>query len=384
MNTATPATRLLIADDSDITRMTLARILQDGRELREAANGEECLAVYRAFRPDIILLDLNMPERDGMSVIREIRSHHADHDTFIIVLTGEGSPEVLSISLNAGANDFLSKPFGNAELLARIGVAERQTALTRQLRGYTQRIREEIELVASLQQKLLPSHSPLFPGVRIETIYRPSGHASGDFYDYFALPERNTLRTVIADVSGHGARAAFIMSIVRTLFRLTQTRYIPLATTVRLINDHLLDIIGTEEDFVTLFCADIHFNTRTMQYINAGHCPGMLRSAEGAITRLASSTPLLGFFPITPQVQQVPFHFGSRLFLFTDGFFDWQMDNGALFSLPMFWDQAAGCMERPNNFVETLRYRLAMLAGHGGSFRDDVTALWIATGSQHA
>lgn len=377
-------TSILIADDSDISRAMLKVMLGDTWIIYEAKDGHDTLEKYLSYHPEVILLDIQMPGIDGLAIIEEIRTRYCDQDTIIIVLTGDNTPATQTLSLNLGANDFLTKSFRKPELLARIGVAERQIATTKQLRTYSERIKQEIKLVASLQQKLLPDQSPLIPGVFVESLYRPSGHASGDYYDYFTLPGTNTLRVGIADVSGHGARAAFIMGIVSTLFKLTQTRPMSLTDTVRHINKHLMDIIGTEEDYVTLFCADLNFTDRTMEYVNAGHCPGLLRNGNGTIERLNATSPLIGFFDIRPETHQCPFTEGSRLFLFTDGFFDWRLANGDLFTFSMFWDFAASLMDSSSNYVDKLQKGLADIAGGTENYRDDITALWIATGQSNA
>lgn len=374
------ALRLLIADDSALTRTLIRGMVENDLQVDEASDGKEALAAYRNHHPDIILLDIKMPVMDGLDVITAIRDTHNDADTFIIVLTADDAPHLHNTSLNAGANDFLSKPIRKAEIMARLGVAVRQMLITRRLREYTARIQQEIELVASLQQKLLPASSPLFPGIAIESVYRASGQASGDYFDYFALADDKTLRVVVADVSGHGARAAFIMGIVRTLFRMTRNTQQSLGETVHAINTHLLEIIGKEEDFVTLLCADIDTLGNTLEYVNAGHCPGILRTGDGTRIELASTTSLLGFFAQPIQTHTCPFTPGSRLFLYTDGFFDWRMANGERFSFEMFRELAVRLLDMPNSYVTTLEHNIAELAKGTDGFRDDITGLWIVRG----
>ena len=183
----------------------------------------------------------------------------------------------------------------------------------------------------------------------------------------------------MADVSGHGARAAFIMGIVRTLFRLSASSYVPLEKTVTLINEHLIDIIGTEDDFLTLFAADIDFSEGIISYINAGHCPGMVKRETGEIVRLEATTPLLGFFPAQPVVKELPFAQGSELFLFTDGLYDWKKSDGTLFTLEHLWELAVTALRTQPRFLEVLMEQLATAACCSEGFRDDRTALWVKT-----
>ncbi len=371
--------KILVVDDSITMRQTLELILGRHYVVETAQDGEQGIELFHSFQPDIILLDINMPIVDGFGVIEHIRTVAKDPDTFILMLTAEEYETFKPKALNLGANDFLFKPFDRTELLARVGVAVRQVTLNRKLRGYVRKASRELELVASLQSTLLPQASPVFENASINSVYRPSGQASGDYYDYFAVGE-GALRVVIADVSGHGARAAFIMAIVRTLFRITTTYFMDLQETLTLVNTHLCQIIGKEPDFVTVFAADIDFHRNIMDYTNCGHCPGMLKTAEGSILKLGSLYPMLGFFNQSFQPGSVPFDIGSELFLFTDGFYEWQPSPGKFLDLDRFWSLAEDSIRQDGPFLDILMHKLDSLAQDQTSFRDDLTALWVKTG----
>ncbi len=371
--------KILVVDDSVTMRQTLELILGRHYIVETAQDGEQGIELFHAFQPDIILLDINMPIVDGFGVIEHIRNIANDQDVFILMLTAEEYENFKPKALNLGANDFLFKPFDRTELIARVGVAERQVTLNRRLRGYVRKTSKELELVASLQNKLLPQASPFFEKARISTVYRPSGQASGDYYDYFSVGE-GALRVVIADVSGHGARAAFLMAIVRTLFRITTTYFMDLQETLTLVNTHLCQIIGKEPDFVTAFAADIDFHRNIMDYTNCGHCPGMLKSADGTITKLSSLYPMLGFFDQHFVPGSVSFETGSELFLFTDGFYEWEPTPGNFLDLDRFWDLAEDSIRQEGPFLDILMNKLDSLAQEQTRFRDDLTALWVKTG----
>ncbi len=375
--------KVLVVDDSMTMRQTLEWILSKSYNVRCAEDGEEGLSQYLSFNPDVLLLDINMPKLDGFQVIEHIRGVLADQDTFIIMLTAEESDSFKPKALNLGANDFLYKPFDRVELLARIGVAERQVRLTRQLRQSMERTTRELELVAMLQSKLLPQDPPEMPGIRVEHLYRPSGQASGDYFDFFKLGEDH-LRIVVADVSGHGARAAFIMAIVRTLFRITQSHHLRLEDTLSLVNHHLNQILGTESDFVTAFAADIDLSRNKMSYINCGHTPGMLKMPDKNIVRLPSTTSLLGFFELEFVTETVSFAPESELFLFTDGFYEWDTEKGPPLDLDVFWDLSRNILLREGNFLINLMKALSAMARSEPRFKDDLTALWVKVEPQSA
>lgn len=118
------AGRILVVDDEPQIRRILRVTLTDaGYEIDDARTGEEALQKLRAFRPDLVLLDMNMPGMGGLEVCREIR---VDRQVGIIMLTVRDSETDKVRSLDAGADDFITKPFSTPELLARIRAALRR------------------------------------------------------------------------------------------------------------------------------------------------------------------------------------------------------------------------------------------------------------------
>lgn len=118
------AGRILVVDDEPQIRRTMRTTLTGaGYEVDDAKTGEEALAKLREFRPDLILLDMNMPGMGGLAACRSIR---ADSGVAIIMLTVRNAESDKVASLDAGADDFITKPFGTPELLARIRAALRR------------------------------------------------------------------------------------------------------------------------------------------------------------------------------------------------------------------------------------------------------------------
>ena len=369
--------KILITDDSPEWRERLEDILQDmDIQLRTAAHGEEAIERYLSFQPDVLILDLNLPSMQGTDVIKYIRNQANDSEVYILSLTSEDDVDKRTQALNVGANDFLLKPFATEEIKARINVAKRQIRLNKQLRSAYQRISSEIDTVASLQEKLLPRESVSVPGLNVQAVYHPSGRASGDYYDFFPIDD-HVLRAVIADVSGHGARAAFLMAIVRALIRTTDSYYLSLADAMDLVNQQLCEIIGNERDFVTLFAADVDIENKVLSYINAGQSPGVLTDSGSSYDILEPTNTVLGFFDLDFSAREIDISDKSGLFLFTDGYYEWEIIPNEQYGLESFLELISDLLKRGDFNIEELEQELMRDKEFKPSFRDDRSAVWI-------
>src|SRR5271169_1320217 len=121
----TSAKILIVDDEPQIRRVLRTTLTSQGYTVAEARTGEEALELVRTERPDLILLDVNMPGMSGLETCREIRS---SSDTPIIMLTVRGSERDKVQALDAGADDYVVKPFGSEELMARIRAGLRRSA----------------------------------------------------------------------------------------------------------------------------------------------------------------------------------------------------------------------------------------------------------------
>ena len=121
--------RILVAEDDAAILAGVADLLAlEGYEVTEARDGEQALERYRSTKPDLVLLDVMMPRVSGYDVCREIRA--ADRTTPIVMLTAKGAEVDKVVGLELGADDYIVKPFGMAELLARVRSALRRGALS--------------------------------------------------------------------------------------------------------------------------------------------------------------------------------------------------------------------------------------------------------------
>jgi len=116
---------LVIEDDQYIVRFISMSLRKEGYEVLEAATCAEALFLFSSHHPDILLLDLGLPDRDGLELLQELRQF-SDVPMLIVSARGQESEKIAALDL--GANDYITKPFHMGELMARIRVAERALA----------------------------------------------------------------------------------------------------------------------------------------------------------------------------------------------------------------------------------------------------------------
>ena len=120
--------KVLVADDDPTTRALLCAVLAElGHETEQAADGDEAWRCFQESRHPLVVLDIEMPKLDGLEVCRRIRSSDEKRETFILVLTGRDHPEDLAAVLDAGADDYVTKPTSVEHVRARIVIADRRS-----------------------------------------------------------------------------------------------------------------------------------------------------------------------------------------------------------------------------------------------------------------
>lgn len=112
---------IVIADDEPHVLRSLEFILKKaGYQVRTAANGQEALNLIEQAIPDLVFLDIQMPIMDGHTVCRTLREQEAYQDLHVIMITAKGQENARTQSIEAGANEFITKPYSPRKLLARV------------------------------------------------------------------------------------------------------------------------------------------------------------------------------------------------------------------------------------------------------------------------
>ena len=145
--------RILIAEDDLTSRTMLAAMLRkSGHDVVETANGSEAWdALREPDAPRLAILDWMMPEMDGLEVVRRVRAIQSSQPPYVIMLTAKDERADIVAGLDAGADDYLAKPFDVGELRARVEVGRRMVEMRERLAAQIQELRQSLEHIKTLQ-----------------------------------------------------------------------------------------------------------------------------------------------------------------------------------------------------------------------------------------
>src|SRR3954464_14769922 len=221
------AAEILVVDDDSTSRRLLTRALNGaGFITRESIDGTDALRQVHAQLPALLLLDFDMPGLNGAEVLKRLRG---DTDPAVaqlpaIMLTGHGGEESEVLCLEAGADDFVTKPINQAVLRARIETQLRLRSMRDQLQqqnmeleAWRHNLERDLAAARLTQQSLIPQKPLVLPGWDVATVYRPVIQVGGDIYGWLRMAGNRPLFW-IADATGHGASAALLTTLAKLLF----------------------------------------------------------------------------------------------------------------------------------------------------------------------
>lgn len=218
--------KILVADDHIVNRKLLAGILkEEGYRLIEAEDGEEAVRLVLEEQPDLILLDIIMPKKDGYRVCSELQMDSRSVNIPIIFLSAKSDPEDKIKGLELGGADYVTKPFNRGEVVARVRSQLKIRELTKKLIRANQEllkkqelIEEDLRAAAGIQQSLLPSRPPDVDVVDVAWRFLPCQRIGGDIFNVIQLDEDH-LAIYMLDVSGHGVPSAMVAVSVSHISR---------------------------------------------------------------------------------------------------------------------------------------------------------------------
>ncbi|MGC1255002.1 MAG: SpoIIE family protein phosphatase, partial [Candidatus Acidiferrales bacterium] len=327
---------ILVVDDAPINLQVVSSILKAEFKIRIATSGAKALDLVKAKpRPDLILLDVSMPEMDGYEVCGILKATPEIKDIPVIFLTGMTEAEDEARGFAVGAVDYIHKPFSPAVVKARVHthlvLREAREQLARQLLD----LNNELEMARDIQLSILPHKIPKIRGLEIAARYIPMSLVAGDFYDFIIVDEKR-LGILVADVSGHGLPAALIASMLKVALAAQSPHARDPGRVLSGLNQSLCGIF--KHHFVTAAYVFVDMEKNCIKYAGAGHPPLLLwhKSTERTSSVLENGL-LLGFIPGAPySVVEVRVEPGDKAVLYTDGILETRSPSNEEFGPDLF------------------------------------------------
>jgi serine phosphatase RsbU (regulator of sigma subunit) len=310
---------LLLVDDAPANIQIANSILKDTYKIRIATNGAKALELANQFPPpDLILLDVMMPEMDGFQVCSRLKAEANTRDIPVIFLTGQTEIDDETKGFEVGAVDYIHKPLSPAIVKARVHTHLVLRGVREQLASQLSSIRREMETAREIQLSILPREIPVVEGLDIAARYIPMTAVAGDFYDFIRIDEKR-IGILVADVSGHGMPAALISSMLKIALSAQTGCAADPARVLAGLNQALCGKF--QGHFVTAVYILVDTEKQSLCYAGAGHPPLILREQSAGLTREFLENGLfLGFFPdATYSAVEIPFSEGDWGVLYTDG-----------------------------------------------------------------
>lgn len=326
--------KILIVDDNPTNIIIIREILKKAnrRNTVSASSSKEMFEILgvknpgsdlqvRASDVDLILLDMMMPEIDGIEACRILQRYDNLRDIPVIMVTAIGDSKKLAEALDAGAVDYVTKPINKVELLARIRLALRLKREKDWHKHRDQRLQEELKLAALVQSAVLssPIQDEHF---EIDALYQPSFELAGDLYSWYRLDE-GRYGVILLDMMGHGISSSLFCMFIASVLKDTVTTYVEPEKVIQELNRRFnqlhIDSRLIQYYFTAIYLV-VDTKYRRIDYVNAGHPPGLFYQQDGSVIKLDQVCSPVGLFDhIDAHTCSVPYEGEGHIVLYTDG-----------------------------------------------------------------
>jgi len=399
------ARRVLVVDDSRAQRRILGSCLRQwGYVVEEAESGGEAIGVCHRDLPDLVISDWMMPGMSGPEFCRSVRGMESESYVYFILLTSKSGKEEIALGLDAGADDFLTKPVNAAELRARMAAGTRILDMEQELLSKNRLVRATLDELQALydsldsdlveakklQQSLLSERYRDLGPADVSLALHSSGHVGGDLVGMFPISDTH-VGLYALDVSGHGISSALMTARLAgylsatvpehnlALQEIAPGRFAarPPADTLARLNHVILSDLETEHYF-TIALADVDLATGRVILSQAGHPHPAVQRADGSVEFVGHGGLPVGLIE-DARFDQIEFTLnpGDRLLIHSDGVTECaapdgtMLDETGLAAIVRHLRQTRGPA-----FLESLMWKLSDHAGEV-RFSDDISAVLL-------
>jgi len=333
--------RILIAEDERITRRNLQRQLEKwGHDVVAAADGDEAWALLQEQDIGVVITDWVMPGVDGLDLVRLIRTRQNTRYVYIILLTSKAEKNDIVEGMDAGADDFLSKPFDRNELHARLRAGIRIIELeqhlelrNRELAAAHASMKSDLAAAVDYVMSLIPD--PDLDPITFDWRYIPSSDLGGDTFGYHRI-DSNRVALYLVDVTGHGLDSALLSVSIINVLRLgslPDTDFRDPSAVLYALNERFQGLEQGGKLF-TIWYGVIDFERSTLSWAGGGHPDAILLQSDTEQPILLPSTGMMmgvlrGQRFSTRECTLAP---SARIFIYSDGVYEVTQTNGKVWT----------------------------------------------------
>jgi len=330
--------RILVVDDSPANRETLCRRLRrQGHTTQEAADGVEALATANPEMFDLVLLDVIMPKLDGYNALREMKADPVLKEIPVIMISALDELGSVVRCIEAGAEDYLAKPFEPTLLKARIGASLEKKRLRDQEREHLRtiettqkRLAGELEEAGNYVRSILPPPVKDAP-IRVDWRFLPSHELGGDSFGYHWIDDEH-FAFYLLDVCGHGVGAALLSVAAINVLRSGSLAadFRDPGSVLSLLNE-TFPMERHNNMYFTLWYGVYHQPTRTLRHASGGHPPAFLLAEGEPMQALRCPGLVVGILPgMEYDSETCTIPPGARLYVMSDGTYEIRTPEGIL------------------------------------------------------
>ncbi|MGD2271772.1 MAG: SpoIIE family protein phosphatase [Desulfobacterales bacterium] len=327
----TPPLILIVDDNPESLEILQMRLAANKYDIITAADGEAGLAMAVEKRPDLILLDIMMPKMDGIEVCRRIRADTSLPFMPIIMVTAKADSKDVVAGLEAGGDEYLTKPVDHSALVARVKSMLRIKELHDTVLEQSAQLKFQLETATKIQSLFWPKIPELKAGGHIWAVSVPAAYVGGDLYDVIPLPDKSLL-AYVADVSDKGVPAALIMAALSTIIRSEAQNESEVDKLLETVNNSLYSLTAKEGFFATIILARYWPSNGKMQLARGGHLQPLwiTESGMGNLPKLKGIS--LGVTPDAHyEKKEILLSPGESFLFVTDGVIEAENEKNELF-----------------------------------------------------
>ncbi len=310
---------LIVEDNPASLEIMQVRLEASGYRVITATDGEAGLHLAESSLPDLILLDLMMPRMDGLEVCRRLKNNDLLPFMPIIMVTAKTDTKDVIAGLEAGGDEYLTKPVDHGSLVARVKSMLRIKELHDTVLDQSDLMENQLKTASKIQTLFWPELPKPEEGIHTWAVSQPAAYVGGDFYDVITFADKSVL-AYVADVSGKGVPAALIMAAVFTKIRAEASLHQNLNLILQAVNEAMYELASTEGYFTTMLLLKYWPERRDVEMIRAGHINPVLASGTDVreISHLKGVS--LGVMEeVDYQIDRLVLNPGESLLLFSDG-----------------------------------------------------------------